>query len=173
MRLWKCVPMITLLLLLAACGGGDGGDGASQTASPLPPLARPELPVVFTSTFPSGPAVTVRREASARQLVWDLLRQTEKPVVLDADGINALAEIPLVAVLLPGRQGRPGEVRLHRLDGAGKSSTPSSAWASPGTSPRIPNSPPPWTSSTPAQMLSGTPRYTSPQPDRTAAEAVR
>ena len=32
MRLWKCVPMITLLLLLAACGGGDGGDGASQTA---------------------------------------------------------------------------------------------------------------------------------------------
>ncbi|WP_300750931.1 NAD(P)H-hydrate dehydratase [uncultured Oscillibacter sp.] len=30
------------------------------------------------------------REASARQLVWDLLRQTEKPVVLDADGINAL-----------------------------------------------------------------------------------
>ncbi len=30
------------------------------------------------------------RGASARQLVWDLLRQTEKPVVLDADGINAL-----------------------------------------------------------------------------------
>ncbi len=30
MRLWKCVPMITLLLLLAACGGEDGGE--SRTA---------------------------------------------------------------------------------------------------------------------------------------------
>ena len=30
------------------------------------------------------------RRASTRQLVWDLLQQTEKPVVLDADGINAL-----------------------------------------------------------------------------------
>ena len=32
------------------------------------------------------------RRASTRQLVWDLLQQTEKPVVLDADGINALEE---------------------------------------------------------------------------------
>ena len=32
MRLWKCVPMITLLLLLAACGGRGGGEGESRTA---------------------------------------------------------------------------------------------------------------------------------------------
>lgn len=30
------------------------------------------------------------RGESTRQLVWEVLRQTEKPVVLDADGINAL-----------------------------------------------------------------------------------
>ncbi len=28
MRRWKCVPMITLLLLLAACGGGESGETA-------------------------------------------------------------------------------------------------------------------------------------------------
>ena len=30
------------------------------STSPLPPFARPEFPVVFTRTFPEGPAVTVR-----------------------------------------------------------------------------------------------------------------
>lgn len=30
------------------------------------------------------------RGESTRQLIWEVLRQTEKPVVLDADGINAL-----------------------------------------------------------------------------------
>ena len=32
MRLWKCVPMITLLLLLAACGGQGGGEGEVPAA---------------------------------------------------------------------------------------------------------------------------------------------
>ncbi len=32
MRLWKCVPMMTLLLLLASCGGQAGGDGESRAA---------------------------------------------------------------------------------------------------------------------------------------------
>ncbi len=32
MRLWKCVPMMTLLLLLSACGGGSGGEDGSRTA---------------------------------------------------------------------------------------------------------------------------------------------
>ena len=32
MRLWKCVPMMTLLLLLAACGGQGGGEGEVPAA---------------------------------------------------------------------------------------------------------------------------------------------
>ena len=57
-------------------------------------LSRRALPELLERLEDCGVLVLgpgLGRRASTRRLVLDILRQTEKPVVLDADGINALA----------------------------------------------------------------------------------
>ena len=57
-RPWIHTPPAAAITGLAPWASREATSPVS--ASPLPPFARPEFPVVFTSAFPSGPAVTVR-----------------------------------------------------------------------------------------------------------------
>ncbi len=49
------------------------------STSPLPPLARPESPVVFTSTLPAGAAVTVRWPFSTSTQPWATAKSRAAP----------------------------------------------------------------------------------------------
>ena len=191
------------------------------STSPLPPLARPELPVVFTSTFPSGPAGTVRwpfrtkkqpcSRAKARAAPtgspagfppmransppWGVRMVTRPrrlsklsicpssafmPSASSTTGFSVLSRISRTRTAVSRSRPRPGPMARtsQRLI---VSMTEEKARQSLALRPRS-SSPPPargkgmavtHLDASTCQMLSGTPRYTSPQPDRTAAEAVR